>query len=333
MRLKTAGSFICSLAVASLTTTPSAARADVEIREWPVPWQDSRPRDPDFVNATTVWFVGQQGQYLAKLNPQTGEFDKVELEDDPGPHNLIVGRDGIVWYAGNRKGYIGRYDPRTDELRKIALPDPKARDPHTLVFDAKAEHIWFTVQGGNFVGRLDVASERVQLIPVPTNGARPYGIVVDADGTAWVALFGTHKLASVDPDTLTLTEHALPRSESRPRRLGLDSQGSVWYVDYATGYLGRYDPQRDAFEEWQLPGGEDSRPYGMAVDARDRIWAVETGSQPNRFVGFDAGSGEFSDSTAVPSGGGTIRHVDYDPQTGRIWFGTDANTIGYADVH
>jgi virginiamycin B lyase len=316
---------------AALAATPVAANA-VEIREWPVPWEDTRPRDPDFVNPESVWFVGQSGHYLAQLNPDTGEFRKVALEDDPGPHNLIVGRNGTVWYAGNRKGYIGRYDPATDELRRIAMPDPKARDPHTLVFDAREEFIWFTVQGGNFVGRLDADTGKVDLIPVPTRGARPYGIVVATDGTPWVALFGTHKLASVDPATLALTEHPLPRDAARPRRLDLGADGRVWYVDYAAGYLGAYDPAEDSFAEWRLPGGADSRPYGMAVDSKGRVWAVETGREPNRFVGFDPHSERFLDITPVPSGGGTIRHVDYDPRAGRIWFGTDANTIGYADV-
>ena len=71
----------------------------------------------------------------------------------------------------------------------------------------------------------------------------------------------------------------------------------------------------------------------MAVDSRDRIWAVEVGSQPNRFVAFDPRTEKFSHITPVPSGGGAIRHVDYDAKAGQIWFGTDANTIGYAQVN
>ncbi len=72
---------------------------------------------------------------------------------------LIVGTDGIVWYAANLKGYIGRYDPKTDEVTKITMPDASAKDPHTLVFDQTEEHIWFTVQWGNFIGRLTIADQ------------------------------------------------------------------------------------------------------------------------------------------------------------------------------
>jgi virginiamycin B lyase len=69
----------------------------------------------------------------------------------------------------------------------------------------------------------------------------------------------------------------------------------------------------------------------MVRDDEDRVWVVET-SRPNRFVAFDTKTGQFSEETPVPSGGGTVRHMVYDAATKTIWFGTDANTIGKAVV-
>ena len=94
---------------------------------------------------------------------------------------------------------------------------------------------------------------------------------------------------------------------------------------------GRYDPGTGKFDEWQLPGGADARPYAMVRDDEDRIWLVET-SRPNRFVSFDAKTLQFSEETPVPSGGGVVRHMIYDPNTKSIWFGTDNNTIGQATL-
>ena len=91
------------------------------------------------MTAGNIWFVGQTGHYVATLNPKTRQFTKIDLPDQAGPHNLIVGRDGVVWYAGNLKGYIGRVDPKTRAIRRIAMPDPAAEDPHTLVFDSKQQ--------------------------------------------------------------------------------------------------------------------------------------------------------------------------------------------------
>jgi virginiamycin B lyase len=320
-----------ALALAALLVAPAAAES-VDIKEWLVPWEESRPRDPFAESADSVWFVGQRTGYLARLDAKTGKMTKVDLPNDERPHNLIVGKDGVVWYAGNATGTIGRYDPRSKKIETVAMPDPAARDPHTLIFDDGEENIWFTAQGGNFVGRLNVESRKVDLIPVPTERARPYGIKVGPDGAVWAVLFGANKLAKIDPQSLALAEIALPRAEARPRRLEITSDGRVWYVDYAKGLLGAYDPKAKTFKEWRLPSGEAAKPYGTAADSKDRIWIVETGVQPNRFIGFDPATEEFFTGSDIPSGAGAVRHMHYHATSGSVWFGTDTNFIGRAIV-
>ncbi len=306
-------------------------RNPVEITEWPVPWENTRPRDPYLGPAGRVWFVGQRGDYAAYLDPENGEFRRYDLDPGTGPHNLIVDGRGFVWYAGNRAAHIGKLDPATGAIIKYPMPNAAARDPHTLVFNSEGD-IWFTVQGGNFVGKLATETGAVSLVPVPTPGARPYGIVVDSSDRPWIVLFGSHKIATVDPHTLELSEFILPDDAARPRRLALTSDGGVWYVDYAQGRLGRLDPASGAVQQWSAPAGAQSRPYAMAVDDRDRLWFVETGLRPNRLVGFDPDTQEFFSITEIESGGGTVRHMVFHPPSRTIWFGTDANTIGRARI-
>ena len=316
-----------------LAMSMSAATADeLDIREWQVPYEESRPRDPFAESATSVWFVGQRTGYLANLDATTGEFTQVELKDGSGPHNLIVGSDGIVWYAGNRTRLIGRYDPATGAIEEIMMPDEAARDPHTLIFDENEENIWFTVQGGNMMGRLNIETRKVDLIQSRTERSRPYGIKLAPDGSVWVVLFGTNKLAHINPDTLEHDEIALPRENARPRRMEVTADGMVWYVDYADGMLGRYNPNTGAFTEWQMPQGRGAKPYGMASDSEGRLWMVASGVQPNVFVGFDPATESFINATEVGSGGGTIRHMHYHEPSGAVWFGTDTNYIGRAIV-
>ena len=308
-----------------------AERNRVPIREWTID-AGGRTRDPDVASPDAVWFVGQTGHYLARLTPSTGEVFIRPLEDRPGPHNLIVDRDGIVWYAGNLKGYIGRYDPATDRVTKIPMPRPEARDPHTLTFGAESDRIWFTVQQGNFVGRLDMRTREVRLARVPSAGARPYGIRIAPDGTPWVALLGTNRLAAVDPESLTIREVELPSQDARPRRLEIAPDGGIWYSDFLRGRLGLYDPTSGRFDDFALPGGPEAYPYGTALDAAGRVWVVTTGTSPNRLVGFDTASEQIVSVTEIPSGGGAVRHMTYFAPKAEIWFGTDAETIGRADV-
>jgi virginiamycin B lyase len=327
MRTRTVMLVLAAAAVPTLANTQT-----VDLQEWKVPWgAETRPRDPYVDAKGRVWFVGQQGNYIAYLEPKSGEFKQFTIEDGTHPHNLIVDAQGIVWYAGNRNARIGRLDPNTGAIKTFMMPDTTVRDPHTLVFD-KTGNIWFTAQGGNAIGRLQTATGKVDLIKVAAPRSRPYGIVLDSKGRVWANLFGTDKLAKIDPATMQLEEIAVPRSSARTRRLVVSSDDAVWYVDYAGGYLGRYDQATKKFEEWQLPGGPQSRPYAMAVDGQDRIWLVETGAQPNKFIGFDPKTKTFFATAPIASGGGTVRHMYYHPSTKEIWFGTDAGTIGRAKL-
>ncbi len=311
----------------------TAADSTVRITEWTVPWEKSRPRDPYVAPDGRVWFVGQAGNYVAVLDPKSGEFKRYEIDPGTHPHNLIVDRQGMVWYAGNRSGMIGKLDPATGAITRYPMPTPDLRDPHTLVFDRTGENIWFTAQQSNYVGRLNVRTGKVDAVKLATERARPYGIVVDRSGRPWFNEFGVPKIASIDPKTLEVKEYALSHDRARGRRIGLTTDGKVWYVDYTRGFLGRLDPATGKVDEWAAPAGAQSMPYAMAVDDRDRTWYVETGVQPNRLVGFDAKKGQVVSITPIAKSGGlTVRHMYYHQPTKSIWFGTDAGTIARARI-
>jgi len=328
------GRLFFAFAVTIALAAPVAAQGGPQqpaINEWNVPWERTRPRDPFVDSSGKVWFVGQVGHYVARLDPATGQFTRFDLEPGAGPHNLIVAPNGIVWYSGNLTGYIGRLDPATGAITRFPMPDSTIKDPHTLVFDRHGD-IWFSAQSGNVVGKLSVATGEVRLVRVPTPRARPYGIMMDQQDRPWIVLFGTNKIATVDPATFVLREYTLPRPETRPRRIAITSDGAIWYGDYAAGYLGRLDPRTEQVQEYRLPGGGASRPYAVMNDDRDRIWVVETGAEPNTFVGFDTRTRQFLPGRAVPSGGGVVRNMMFDPASHAMWFGTDNNTIGRATL-
>jgi virginiamycin B lyase len=308
----------------------AAERPTVEIREWPVPWEATRPRDPAVDADGRVWFVGQRGDYLARLDPRSGDFHHVELAQGTLPHNLVIDSSGIVWFAGNGNATIGRLEPGSGEIVSYAMPDPAARDPHTLALDGRG-NLWFTVQRGSFVGRLETSTGDLRLLEVPGEGGRPYGLVVDSSGRPWFVHAGANMIGTVDPDTMALRRYPLPEG-ARSRRLGIGVDGSVWLVDSGRGKLVRFDPQREKVRDWDVPGGPKASPYAMATDPSGYVWFVETGTQPNRIVGFDPRSEEFFSITSIPSGAGSVRHMVFDRASQAIWFGTDANTIGRAIV-
>lgn len=307
------------------------AAAPGALTEWEVPWPNTRPRDPWVGPDGLVWFVGQVGDYVATLDPATGDFRRYDLDPGTGPHTVITNEAG-AWYAGNRAQHIGRIDPETGAIEKITLPGSGRRDPHTMDF-TRDGNIWFSVQHGNQVGFLNTDSLEITLHEVDTPTARPYGLMNDGQDQPWVTLFGTHRLATIPERGGEVAEIELPRAEARPRRPALTGDGRVWYVDFAHGYLGYYQPADGSIREWQTPGGPTGAPYAIAVDGQDRVWFSEVGRTPNRLIAFDPESEIFLEPIELASGGGIIRHMTYHAPTETLWFGADTGTIGRIEVH
>jgi virginiamycin B lyase len=176
------------------------------------------------------------------------------------------------------------------------------RDPHTMIFD-KQGNIWFTAQQSNAIGHLDVKTGKFRIVKPPLPEGRrstnPYGIVLDSKGHPWVNLFATNLIATVDPQSFELTTYPLAQKK---------------------------------VTEWMLPGGAKSLPYGMTSDDRDRIWIAETGSQPNRLVGFDPKTEKFFSITDIPGERNTVRYMIFDKKSKLLWYGSDAGMIGQAAV-
>jgi len=209
------------------------------------------------------------------------------------------------------------------------MPDAAARDPHTLLFDRNGT-LWFTVQSGNFVGRLDPVTGTVKLVRLPHLRSLPYGMVINAQGTPFFDEFGANRIGRIDPATMAIYEYTLPDPGARPRRIAMTSDGAIWYTDYARGYLGRLDPASGAVTEWASPSGPKSQPYGIAV-IQDVIWYSESGVRPNTIVRFDPVIKGFQ-SWAIPSGGDVVRNVSVTRDGNLAIACSGANRIGLVEI-
>ena len=320
--------FILTLASVSLLFAASVA---VRIQEWDVPTANSFPHDPAAGPDGSLWYTGMYSNTIGRLDLKTGKIKEYPLKTPgSGPHGLVADPEGNIWFTANHKGYVGKLDPRTGEVKEYPMPDPAARDPHTPIFDARGI-LWFTVQGSNFVGRLDPKMGMIRLKRSPTPDSRPYGIVINKKGIPFFCEFGTNKLGSINPETMEITEYALPEG-TRPRRIAIGLDDQIYYTDYARGYLGRLNPGEGGVEEWASPGGPESKPYGIAATPDGVIWYSESGVKPNTMVRFDPKTKAFT-SWPIPSGGGVVRHMVTTPG-GDIYLACSAvNKVGIVMVN
>lgn len=337
--------FLLALGLGAIVGAPDVApaqvSADVQMDQWQVPWERTRPRDPFVAPDGRIWFVGQTGNYLAVFDPKTAQFTRHDLPERTLPHTNIVTPDGIVWVAGNGNGTIVRFDPKNGSHKVIPVPlegATRATDPHTMIYDGKGG-IWFTSQQSHFVGFLDIASEKVRVVRTspPPEATNPYGIILDDKGNPWFDLMRTNKLGTIDARTFELKTYTLPEANARPRRIARSADGGIWYTDAARCSVGRLDPATGKVEEYLSPShqpGQNCGAYAMTVDDADRIWYTETSVRPNRMVAIDAKTRKFVYNAPVPGSDGpnSVRHMVFDPKTRLIWYGADQGFLGAVKV-
>lgn len=286
-----------------------AGDAQIAFKEWVAPTLGQRSRDPVQAADGAIWFAGQFGNLVGRIDPATGAMKEFPLPPRALPHTVELDAAGNVWYTGNANGTLGKLDPATGAITEFKMPDPNAKDPHTAVFD-RSGTLWFTLQVSNMIGRLNPATGEIKLVTAKTPGARPYGIKIDANGVPWVACNGSNCLVKVDPVTMDLTEIKLPTPGTTVRRLDIAADGMIWFVNSSQGKIGRFNPQTGEIKEWPSPSGPSSHPYAMAV-VDGIVWYNESGMRPDMLVRFDPKSERFQ-SWPIPSGSihaGIIRHM------------------------
>src|SRR5215510_5606514 len=146
-----------------------------------------------------VWSAGQRAGVAGRLDPTTGQIDRIPLGVGSAPQGVIVGPDGAPWFTDGGRNAIVRLDPKTKEVKIWPLPsDRKDAELNTAAFDGKGR-IWFTGQAGIY-GRLEPASGEMKIWDAP-RGSGPYGIAATPKGDIWFVSFARSYLANVDLDT------------------------------------------------------------------------------------------------------------------------------------
>jgi virginiamycin B lyase len=320
------------LACAALLPLPDARAT--EIREWPVPWENTRPRDPSVAPDGRVWFVGQTGNYLAVFDPTTQKFDRYDLPPRTAPHTVVVDTEGQPWVAGNGNGTVLRYGPDGTLRQTYAVPEHpllNVRDPHTIAFDGKGG-LWFTMQAGNAIAHLDVKSGAIRVARVASADARPYGIVATPDGNAWAVLFGTNKLARIERDGMKITEVELPRAACAPAPPRPRCQGRGLVRRLRRGLprpaRSRHGQDRGMARALEAVGAvcHGDRRQGPHTVLRDH-------AEPEPAADLRPRDQAVRYATPVQTKGeGAVRHMEFDAKRNSLWFGTDRNTLGQAKL-
>ena len=113
-------------------------KLEVTFKEWVMPRLGQRTRDPIQAADGTIWYAGQFGNLIGRLDPKTGVAKEFDLPPNSMPHTVQLDPKGRPWFSGNKNGSIGWLDPATGKTTTYRMPDPEAVDVHTITFDKKA---------------------------------------------------------------------------------------------------------------------------------------------------------------------------------------------------
>jgi len=272
------------LALAALVLAlgvPAPPALAAEIAYFNVPKGD-HPHDVAPAPDGTVWYTGQRAGVLGRLDPKTGQIERIPLGKGSAPHGVIIGPDGAAWVTDGGQNAIVRVDPATREVKAWKLPADRANaNLNTPAFDGRGR-VWFTGQSGIY-GRLDPKTGEMQVWDAP-KGVGPYGITTIPDGTIYYVSLAGSFLGKPDLDTgeTTVIEPKSPGVGTR--RVWSDSKGRLWVSEWNAGNLSVYDPAAKSWEVYKLPG-DGPHAYAVYVDNRDKVWLSDFGA--NAILEFD----------------------------------------------
>ena len=170
--------------------------------------------------------------------------------------------------------------------------------------------MWFTAQNANVMGRLDPKTGDIKIIKSPTPNSRPYGILMNSKGVPVVVLFGTNKVATIDPgdhgdEGICVAGSGVAPAPPRARRTTTRSgtrtsrAASSAGFDLRTGGASRSGRRR---------AGRSRNPTA-SPSPKARSGTTNPIAKPNTIVRFDLQTEKFQ-SWPIPGGGDIVRNMD-----------------------
>ncbi len=145
----------------------------------------------------------------------------------------------------------------------------RPRDPYV---DPKGR-VWFCGQKSGYLAYLEPDSGEFKKFELGA-GAGPHNLIVEDNGMVWFAGNRNAYIGKLHPDTGEITSYPMPDPKAHdPHTLIFDGAGNIWFTVQGGNFIGRLAMQSGVIDLVAVPTA-DARPYGIAVDADKRPWAV-----------------------------------------------------------
>ena len=169
-------------------------------------------------------------------------------------------------------------------------------------------------------------SGRVTRVPLGS-GSAPHGVIVGADGAAWVTDGGLNAIVRVDGSSREVRRFPLPagRDNANLNTATFDARGVLWFTGQA-GIYGRLDPTSGEMRVFDAPRGRG--PYGITTTPTGEVYYASLAGSHIARVDTNTGAATVLEP---PTSGQGARRVWSDSR-GRIWVSEwNAGRVGVYD--
>ena len=200
------------------------------------------------------------------------------------------------------------------QAQPVYFDVPRGSHPHDVAAaPGPGALVFYTAQPTGKLGILDPKTGKTEEIPLGPRSA-PHGVVVGADGAAWITDGGQNAIVRVDPRTRDVKVFALPADTgyTNLNTLTFDKKGRVWFTGQS-GYYGRLEPATGVVTVWKAQRG--SGPYGITTTPGGDVYYASLAGNHIAQINTETG-----DVTVIepPTKSQGARRVWSDSR-GRIW--------------
>jgi virginiamycin B lyase len=176
--------------------------------------------------------------------------------------------------------------------------------------------VWFTDQGNNRIGELDLSTQTFTFWVVPTSDATPLGMTRGGDGDLYFTERSVDKVGRLDPHTGLFTEWSLT-SGAFPNRIVTAADGTVWFTELNANAIGHID-RTGHLTQQPLTGG----PVGISYAGGHFFVALFTTGQLAEL----SGSGHVERSWSLPNTSGPLQ---VGVSEGAVWLTDNVHDLVY----
>jgi len=325
----------------------------IVVTEYQLPNPASGPCEVEFDNAGRAWLEEVTGNAITRFDPATESFKRFPVEQPlTVPGGMEFGPDGGLWFAQVVGNVMTRLDPSDGSMQSFVIPEGlRVTAPLTAgtafgsdVITGKDNAMWFSMSGVAALGRVDLATHKISVIPLPTplsTTSLITQIIQPGPGNLLVVSLGAaNKIATIDVFTREIKEYTVPTPDAVPQGVTTDRLGKIWFTESAGQKFGWLDVATGQIKEYDvltlrgLAGISTSLgdplpfPGPIRQGSDGKIYFAQGGFEGGNKIGqFDPKTGAYREfAVDTPLAG--ICDIN-NTQRGAIWFGEfSGNGIG-----